>query len=96
MSEKIYDEEIAPMLMQVGKRCEDLGLSMVAVVEYEYDKRGTTRTIAEDAGLAMRIVSMAASAGQNVDSLMIGILRYCKANDIPTDSSMFLARWGKS
>jgi hypothetical protein len=40
MSEAIYDEQIAPLLMQAGKLCEQNGLAMVAVVEYDKEARG--------------------------------------------------------
>jgi hypothetical protein len=94
MSEAIYDEKIAPLLMQAGKLCEEHGLAMVAVVEYEPGKRGETRMLPDGSGLAMKMLSMLAMAGENVDGYMIGLTRYAKKHGIDTSGSIFLSRFG--
>ncbi|SOE35247.1 hypothetical protein [Delftia acidovorans] len=60
MTEAIYDEQIAPLLRQAGKLCEQHGLAMVAVVEYDKEARGETRLLPDGAGLAMHMLSMLA------------------------------------
>jgi hypothetical protein len=91
-TEKFYDDEIAPMLLEVSKRCEAMGISLVAVVEYDHGHRGRTTTIAETAGLEMQMLNFCAQAGANVDGYIIALIRYCRANDIPTESSIVLNR----
>lgn len=92
-NEKWYDEEIAPMLLEISKRCEGQGgLSFIAVVEYEAGQRGRTATIAEDAGLEMRMLDFCAQAGTNIDAYIIALIRYCRSKNIPTDSSIVMNR----
>jgi hypothetical protein len=52
--EQIYDEQIAPLLMQVGKLCQDNGLSIVCAVEWEPGDYGSTRALEADASEFMR------------------------------------------
>jgi hypothetical protein len=94
MSEAIYDEKIAPLLMQAGKLCEEHGLAMVAVVEYEPGKRGETRVLPDGGGLAMTMLSLLAKAGENVDSYMIWLTRYAREHGIDTSRSMYLSHFG--
>lgn len=93
MSEAIYDEQIAPLLMQAGRICEQHGLAMVAVVEYENGRRGEARLLPDGAGLAMRMLSMLAANGANVDGFLIGLIRFCNQEGISLDQSMFLNKF---
>lgn len=94
-NERWYDEEIAPALLDIGRRLEERGMSIVASVEYEPGERGSTKCIAEDAGLPMHLLSMLDLAGQNIDGFIIGVIRHCRANNIDTSSSIALTRWSK-
>ena len=94
MSEAIYDEQIAPLLMQAGKLCEQHGLAMVAVVEYAKEMRGETSVLPDEAGLAMMFLSFLAASGNNVDSYLIKVIRFCKEQGISLDASMFLSKYG--
>ena len=96
MSEAIYDEQIAPLLMQAGRLCEQHGLAMVAVVEYAKEQRGETRLLPDGAGLAMHMLSMLAASGNNVDSFLMKVIRFCNEQEISLDASMFLAKYGKA
>lgn len=95
MSEAIYDEQIAPLLMQAGQLCEKHGLAMVAVVEYGKEARGETRVLPDGSGLAMHMLSMLAASGNNVDGYLIKVIRFCNQEGIPLDASMFLNKYGK-
>lgn len=95
MSEAEYDAEIAPLLMAAAKRCEELGYPMVAVVEYAPNERGETRVLPEGAGLPMLMLSMVAHHGQNIDGLMINIIRHCKKAGIDMSASMFMSKYAK-
>lgn len=93
MSEAIYDEQIAPLLLQAGKLCEQHGLAMVAVVEYEREKRGETRVLPDGAGLAMLMLSMLAASGNNIDRFLMSVIRFCNREGMPLEQSMFLRQY---
>ncbi len=50
-TEAEYDEIIAPMLLAVASRCKELGMSLVARVEWSPEESGITQTGVEDAGI---------------------------------------------
>lgn len=93
MSEAIYDAEIAPLLMQAGKLCEQHGLAMVAVVEYAKEERGETHMLPDGCGLAMHMLSMLAASGNNIDSYLMKVIRFCNQEGMPLDQSMFLRQY---
>lgn len=95
MSEAIYDEQIAPLLRQAGKLCEQHGLAMVAVVEYDKEARGETRLLPEGAGLAMHMLSMLAASGNNIDSYLLKVIRFCNQERLPLEQSVFLQRYAR-
>lgn len=92
MSEQWYDEEIAPVLLELSKKCEARNVSFMAVVEYEHGERGRTATIAEDAGLEMRMLDLCARSAPNVDQYVINLIRYCREHGIATDTSIVMNR----
>lgn len=94
MSEAIYDEQIVPLLLQAAKICEEHGLPMVTVVEYADGVRGETRTISDESSLAMRMLSLLAAAGNNLDRFLINVIRLCNKEGISLDESMFLRQYG--
>ncbi|EPD35067.1 hypothetical protein HMPREF9701_05446 [Delftia acidovorans CCUG 274B] len=95
MTEAIYDEQIAPLLRQAGKLCEQHGLAMVAVVEYDKEARGTTRLVPDGAGLAMHMLSMLAASGNNIDSYLLKVIRFCNQERLPLEQSVFLQRYAR-
>lgn len=88
--EAFYDAEIAPALMEIGKKCLDNGLSMLAVVEYAPGERGTTRCLQGYPGLEMVMLSHCDKMGRNIDGYVIGLARYLKQQGIPIGSSLVL------
>jgi hypothetical protein len=94
MSEAQYDAEIAPLLLEAAKRCEALGLPMVAVVEYAPDQRGETRVL-NGSSLPMLMLSMIAHHGMNVDGFLINLIRHCNEQGIDIRSSTFLKSYAK-
>lgn len=90
LSEEWYDTEIAPKLLELADRCRERGMAMVATVEYAPGERGTTMAMPKGAGLAMQMLRLCASAGDNVDGYMIALLRFCNSNGISTDASIFM------
>lgn len=71
--EAIYDEEIAPQLLALAKRCEELGISFVASVEYAQGERGRTEAHMPDCGFAQQLVHWAARCHGNVDALFMAV-----------------------
>lgn len=69
--ELIYDEEIAPKLLEIAKRCEELGISFVASVEYAPGERGRTEVHMPDSGFAQTLIHWAARCNGNIDSLFM-------------------------
>lgn len=91
-NEQWYDDEIAPLLLEVARRCKTRGVSFIGAVEYNPTDYARTTTFATDAGLAIRMLDFCAQAGTNVDGYIIALMRYCRKHDIPTDSSIVLNR----
>jgi hypothetical protein len=89
--ETIYDKEIAPQLLALSNRCQEVGMQFVAEVEWAPGEGGTTVAINEHASLAVRLVHVAAQALGNVDSIFIWISKYATAHG---HNSIFLHRLG--
>lgn len=89
-NEKFYDDEIAPMLREVSKKCEAHGMSLLALVEYDKGERGRTTLLQPSAGLEMIMATLCAKAGANIDSYMIGLSRYCREKGIDCSQSIVM------
>jgi hypothetical protein len=81
--EKFYDDEIAPALLDMAKRCAERGMSMVAVVEYEpgtdeddIGSTGETVSLQPGSGFKMRLIEAAIQAHGNADALIMALMRY--------------------
>lgn len=75
-TEADYDAIIAPMLADVAKRCEELGMSLIARVEWTPGEAGLTiiRDTA-NSGVAQRLTEIAAFSRGNIDALCIDAAR---------------------
>jgi hypothetical protein len=91
--EQFYDEVVAPALMDLAKQCQERGLSLVAVCQYDSDGSGTTRALTGSLQPHIRLTDYAAQARGNVDSLIIALV---KDGEKYGHSSMFLNRLGVS
>lgn len=78
ISEQIYDEQIAPLLVKVAELCKSHGMSLVAAVEYKPGSLGHTRMLAEDWTAAIVMVDEAVAACGNIDRLVISVVRRAK------------------
>jgi hypothetical protein len=74
--EDFYDREVAPVLMDLAKKCQDNGLSIAAMVEWEPGETGRTAALSADASFGIRMVEAAMQARGNVDSLIFAIQKY--------------------
>lgn len=78
MSEDFYDAEIAPKLAGIAKLCEEHGMSLVAKVEFEPGKHGTTVERREGASYPMLLAEWAAMCNGNVDLLTWKIMAHAR------------------
>lgn len=89
--ERFYDEELAPVLADMAKRCAEKGLSFVALVEWDFGEVGHTGSLREGRGPQIENASAAAFAGDNVDALIMHLMRKATEHG---HSSMFLHQLG--
>lgn len=81
--EETYDAEIAPALLAVAKRCQELGFPMVASVEWEPGENGRTEFCppTNETGDLPRpsakqlLVHYAARCNGNIDSMLMAVLK---------------------
>lgn len=91
MSEAIYDEQIAPVLMGLMKICAANGMQMVASVEYEPGEAGSSMQLDGNQSLALDLGRVALLSHGNVDSLFMWIISYAKEHG---HSSIYLNQLG--
>ena len=96
--EAFYDAEIAPALLELGKKCQDRGLSFLALIEWGADDLGRTCTIAKDGSQFFRVMQAATQARAsngafNLDAFVIGMGRDTTTNRRP-HSSIVLSQMG--
>lgn len=92
--EKWFDENIAPVLLELANKCGERGMAFVAGVQYgpaECDFQRTVR-LPEKPSLRMVMLAHCAKMGNNIDGYAMGLLKYCKENGIGYDASMVLMR----
>ena len=79
-AEQIYDEKIAPLLLEAGRIAQENGIDFLACVDIADDnkKHATATTRCINMGTAhavMRLVYFAISAKGNVDLMMFRVLK---------------------
>ena len=89
-----YDAEIAPALAALATRCNERGMSFVAVVEYQPGDLGATYYLTKDAGTEMHMLNLCGQTVPNVDAYVISLKRWAKQNNVSTDSSFVLRGFG--
>src|SRR5437016_434199 len=78
VSERFYDEEIAPILLRLAQKCQLNNMSFVASVEWNPGKTGKTISIHKDASIEIRLVYWAAIANGNADILIKQMQKHSK------------------
>ncbi len=91
MSEQIYDEKIAPVLMDLMKLCNANGMPFVAQVEYEPGEFCSSAELPQGRSLPMDLMYVAGRCRGNVDSLIGWIVNYAKEHG---HSSVYLKMLG--
>jgi hypothetical protein len=91
MSEQEYDEIVAPMLHDVAERCRELGMTLIARVEWEPDSYGITQVVPEDAGIGQKMTQLAAHCRGNIDLFCMEAMKRFDCSQ-----SAVLFRFGKT
>jgi hypothetical protein len=93
MSEKIYDDEIAPKLKEAGELCVKHGIPFLAVVEWEQGKIGRTDYQTKDECLEMIMIRHCAKTAPNIDGYIIGLVRWAKKHGVDFSRSFVMKTW---
>lgn len=76
MNEQLYDDEIAPALLALARKCEAAGMTFVARVEWEKGEGGSTVVgDVENSGPAQLMTALAARCNGNFDALAFGLIK---------------------
>ena len=75
MSEKYYDEVIAPKLMELMKLAEADGTAFLATVEYAPGQTGSSIHLPKDCCVAMRLNHLMAMCNGNFDKFCMALMR---------------------
>lgn len=73
-TEQQYDEVIAPKLAEIARLCTELGMSIVARVEWQPGESGITQVVPDDAGTGQKMTQLAAHSHGNVDTFCIAMV----------------------
>lgn len=70
MTEQVYDEQIAPKLIELARVCHEHGMPFLATVEYAPGDYGTTADLPADRSLLMDWAYVATRSRGNADTLI--------------------------
>ena len=76
--EKFYDDEVAPVLLDLARKCHANGISFVADVEWEPGESGTTTLLAEPHSFSIEMSAICARANNNADAMIMHMMRYAR------------------
>ncbi len=91
-AEAAYDAEIAPALLKVVERCKELGIHMVAHVEWWPGETGITQHVPNDASVQMKMTWLAAHAHGNFDSLGMAMLKRFESGKLTAEDRREIRR----
>jgi len=83
--EGFYDEEIAPLLAAISRRCEERGMSFVAACQFDGTGYGVTVSLRDDAALPLMVVEAALRAGLDIDAMLASIERLARRGGLRLD-----------
>ena len=79
MTEQFYDEEIAPVLLELAKKCDEKSISLISAVEFAPNDIGGTYNIKKP-GIEMKVAYLGCRCLGNVDNLIMSLLKDAKKN----------------
>ena len=86
-----YDATVAPALLVLGKECQERGLSLLAACEWAPGEFGRTYATPGEPSFPLRLANASLKSLGNVDSLILGIIRYAHVHG---HSSIYLHQLG--
>jgi hypothetical protein len=92
-NEAIYDAEIAPALLMIGKRCQELGLPFTALVEWAPGEIGETSIMTSEASLPLKMAWLSMRANGNVDAFLFSLIRHLNEKGTGAGGSLFLRQF---
>lgn len=75
MSENLYDDVIAPKLLEVAKLCKEAGMPMLATVWFDGEMGGTTRIVPDGPHPSFTLMYAAQKCRGNIDQLCFALAR---------------------
>ena len=94
--EMFYDAEIAPALLAIAEKCKAHNMSIVAVVEFAQDDRGSTCMLTPKASLEMVMLQHCNKMNSNLDGYVVGLMQWAKDNGVNMGGSIVARRMGWS
>ena len=76
--EAFYDADVAPVLLELARKCETNGLSFAAMVEWAPEDTGETISLREGAGIKTIMAAFSIRSHGNADSLIGALMRHGK------------------
>lgn len=89
-TEQEYDDVVAPMLAEVAAKCKELGMSLIARVEWEPNKSGITQ-MNPKISAGQKLTWYAVHSHGNIDKLCLSLI---KQEDV--SQSIVLNGWGQN
>jgi len=90
MTEQQYDEIIAPMLAEVASKVNELGMNMIARVEWQPGESGMTKAGDLSTSFGQIMTHAAAFSHGNIDAMLLHLLKHYDVSQ-----SIFLHSHGK-
>lgn len=87
-TEQEYDEIIAPMLADIAKKADELGMSLLARVEWQPGESGITQIGPMDS-IGQKMTQYAAHSHGNIDKMLLSLVR----SGVDCSQSLFLHRY---
>lgn len=87
-AEEIYDQDIAPKLLEIAKLCKENNFNFIATCHYHKESGGTTLQISRP-NIVTRMIIWAIESKGNLDLFFFKALRYTK-NVCPDHNSMVI------
>lgn len=89
--ERLYDEEIAPALHSVVQQCEDAGMNIIVMVEFEQAHCARSGVEQPGACVAFQLARLAVEAMGDFDRIVASVM---KAAEVHGHKSTFLRQLG--
>lgn len=89
--EKIYDDVIAPKLLEIAELCKQHDMSFVSMIEWDRHAYGRTVYLAEGSGFEIRLMETLGRAKGNLDTFLMACIKHAHVHG---HSSLILQQMG--